>query len=759
MLTTRRLTRRLVPAAAAGALALTAAVAPAASAADGDPVTIDLYGINDFHGRIEAGSSGVAGAAVLAGAIDQFRTANPNTLFVSAGDNVGASTFTSFIQHDDPTLDALNAAGLDVSALGNHEFDQGRVDVDDHLTQRAAFPYLAANLIDNATGTYAYDPYVIKDVDGIRVAFVGAVTAHLPELVSPAGISTLTVEPVVSSVNAVADALSDGDEANGEADVVVALVHEGPDSADLSASTDDSTFGQIVTGLDGNVDAIFSGHTHQTFAHQIAVDGWPAGLTRPVVQSGSYGVNVDHVRLVVDPVNKTVTSNSSDVLPLAGNYPADPTVAQIVADAVAAAEGPGNASLGDITADLKRARQSNGTTENRGGESTLGNFVADVQLWAGSSAGGQIAFMNPGGLRTDLLYASSGDTTIDPDGNVTYREAAAVQPFANTLVALTLTGAQVIDVLEEQWQPDGSSRPFLKLGVAGLTYTYDPTAAKGEHITQVWVGDQPLDPAATYRVIANSFLAAGGDNFTTLADGTDVADTGQVDLQAFVAYMAEKSPVSPDLAQRAVGVVLPDAPAGGYLPGSTFTVDLSSLLFSAGETQGDTVVLTADGVEVGRGTIDPVAVDTTDEVGRASVDVTLPTRTAPGPLEVTVTVPSTGTTSSFTVEVATPPCTVEHQTWRFGWRFFSAVRVTNTSDTAVKGWNLTWDWTQRERVQYAIGATARQHQEHVSVLGPRWNRDLSAGESASFLLAGVARFGLGDPSDVMLNGTQCVVLD
>ena len=318
------------------------------------------------------------------------------------------------------------------------------------------------------------------------------------------------------SVNAVADALSDGDEADGEADVVVALVHEGPDSDNLSASTDDSTFGKIVAGLDGNVDAIFSGHTHQAFAHQIPVDGWPAGLTRPVVQSGSYGENVDHVQLMVDATTKEVVANSSRVLPLEGNYPADPTVEQIVADAVAAAEGPGNASLGDITADLNRARQSDGTSENRGGESTLGNFVADVQLWAGQKAGGQIAFMNPGGLRTDLLYPSSGDTTVDPDGNVTYKEAAAVQPFANTLVAMDLTGAQVIDVLEEQWQPDGSSRPFLKLGVAGLTYTYDPTAEKGSHVTQVWFGDQPLDPSATYRVIANSFLAAGGDNFATL---------------------------------------------------------------------------------------------------------------------------------------------------------------------------------------------------------------------------------------------------
>ena len=368
----RRRPWRLVPSAAAGALVLTAAVAPVASAADN--VTIDLVGINDFHGRLEADPYGVAGAAVLAGAVDDFRAANPNTLFVSAGDNVGASTFTSFIQHDDPTLAALNAAGLAVSALGNHEFDQGRVDVDDHLVPGADFPYLAANLIDTATGQPAFPTYDVQTVDGIRVGFIGAVTEQLPELVSPAGISTLTVAPIVSSVNAVADALSDGNEANGEADVVVLLVHEGPDSADLSASTDGSTFGSIVSGVDGDVDAIFSGHTHQAFAHQIPVSGWPAGLTRPVVQSGAYGTNLDHVQLVVDPTNKTVVANSSEVVPLADAsvypsvplFPENAAVAQIVADAVAAAEGPGNVSLGSITADLRRAVQSDGTGEPRG---------------------------------------------------------------------------------------------------------------------------------------------------------------------------------------------------------------------------------------------------------------------------------------------------------------------------------------------------------------------------------------------------------
>ncbi|MDO8122603.1 5'-nucleotidase C-terminal domain-containing protein [Isoptericola sp. b490] len=751
MLTTRRRPWRL-PVAAAGALALTAGVAPAASAADGD-VTIDLYGINDFHGRIEAGSYGVAGAAVLAGAIGQFRAANPNTLFVSAGDNVGASTFTSFIQDDNPTIDALNAAGLDVSALGNHEFDKGRTDVDDHLAPRADFPYLAANLVNAGTDDPAYDPYWVTDVDGVRVGFVGAVTEYLPELVSPAGISTLRVAPIVDSVNAVADQLSDGDTANGEADVVVLLVHEGPDSPDLADSTDDSVFGTLVAGLDTNVDAVFSGHTHQAFAHQIPVDGWPAGLTRPVVQSGSYGVNVDHVQLVVDPVTKTVTSNSSEVLPLAGNYPADPTVQAIVDDAVAAAEGPGSVSLGDITADLKRAVQSGGT-ENRGGESTLGNLVADVQLWAGQSAGGQIAFMNPGGLRQDLLYASSGEG--DPDGNVTYREAADVQPFANTLVAENLTGAQVLQVLEEQWQPDGASRPFLKLGVAGLTYTYDPTAAAGSHITQAWVGDQPLDTSATYRVIANSFLAAGGDNFATLADGSEVTDTGQIDLQAMVAYLGEKSPVSPDLAQRSVGVVLPEPPTDGYLPGSTLSVDLSSLLFSNAEGQGDTVVLTVDGQQVGTATIDPSIVDTTDESGRATVELTVPADAEPGPLAVAVSVPSTGTTSSFTIPVAFP-CTVQYQTVQSGWTFLSSVRVTNDTDATVQGWKLTWDWTNHERVRFGIGATVRQRGSHVTALAPWWNPDLSPGESATFLMLGKARHGLVEPATVELNGQQCAI--
>ena len=542
---------------------------------------------------MEDGGS-VAGAAVLAGAVNELRAANPNTLFASAGDNIGASTFTSFVQQDTPTIEALNAMGLDVAALGNHEFDQGRVDLDDRVIPMADFPYLSANVYDRDTGAPAFEEYWLTELDGVTVGFIGAVTEDLPTLVTPAGIATLEVRDVVEEVNRVADVLSDGDETNGEADVLVLLVHEGPVTADIADSTDDSAFGRIATHVSAEVDVIFAGHTHRVFAHSLPVEGWADGLTRPVVGSGQYGETLGRVTLTVDAGTGQVVENAATTIPLAGAFDPDPTVAAIVAEAVAVAEELGAVSLGEITADLNRARQpgDSGPVENRGGESTLGNLVADVQLWATQEAGTQIAFMNPGGLRADLRYASSGSG--DPDGNVTYREAANVQPFANTLVTMTLTGEQVTDVLEEQWQPDGASRPFLKLGVAGLTYTYDPTAERGARITEVLVDGDPLEADGEYVVVANSFLASGGDNFATLADGADQRDSGRVDLQAFVDYMAEFSPISPDLAQRAVGVVL-DLPGGGVEPGAELTVELSSLLFSAGEDQGDEVVLRIDG--------------------------------------------------------------------------------------------------------------------------------------------------------------------
>ena len=720
-------------------------------AAEAPPVTIDILGINDFHGRLEA-SPPAAGAAVLAGAVESYRAANPNTLFVSAGDNIGASTFTSFIQQDVPTIDALNAMGLDASAFGNHEFDQGRSDLDDRVLDLVDFPYLAANLYDRDSGEPAFDEYAISETGGVRVGFIGAMTELLPELVSPAGIETLEVRDLVDEVNRVAGDLSDGDESNGEADVLVVLMHEGPETGALEDTTGDTEFAGIVAGLSDEVDAIFTGHTHQRFAHLLPGDG--ADL--PVVGSGQYGEGLAHVQLVVDPATGDVTAATAEAFALVGaGFQPDPEVAAIVDAAVAAAEGPGSVQLGEITADLNRARQSTGA-ENRGGESTLGNLVADVQLWAANEAGTptDIAFMNPGGLRANLTYA--------PDGVVTYKEGAAVQPFANTLVTQTLTGAQVVQVLEEQWQPAGASRPFLKLGVAGLTYTYDPTAPAGERITQVWVDGTPIDLAAQYTVVVNSFLASGGDNFTTLGQGTDKTDTGRIDLQAMVEYLGEFSPVSPDLAQRAVGVHVATAvPDGGFAPGDEVAVDLSSLLFSGGEVQGDQVVLSIDGAEVATATLEPTPVDTTDEVGRASVTFVIPDGAAAGDLVVTVTVPGTGTTTTFTVpvaEVAGPACVVEYDAVRV-WPglLLGAVRVQNTGTDPVGPWSLTWSYTKGERAGIGIGATIRQSGPNVTASGNWLNRVLDPEESTTFAFLGTAPRGTVAPTSFALNGVECAV--
>jgi 5'-nucleotidase len=621
-------------------LAATTLIASPAQAAD--PVVIDLLSVNDFHGRLEADpAANVAGAAVLAGTVKQYEAANPNTLFVGAGDFIGASTFTSFIAKDQPTIDAFNAMGLDASSFGNHEFDQGREDVDTRVLQEADWPYLAANLYDRGTGLPAYQEYEVREFDGVSIGFVGAVTQDLESLVSPAGIATLEVKPIVPEINRVADALSDGDPANGEADVVVLLVHEGAATTDISSATDDSPFGDIVNGADANIDMIISGHTHLAYDHEIPIPG--TDKVRPVISSGQYGERYGHTVLTIDPDSHELLSAQAEILPLVGAAAPDPVVAQIVADAKANADVLGAVELGSVTQDVKRATQPAG--ENRGGESTLGNLIADAQLEAAGDLGAQLALMNPGGIRADLAYA--------PDGVVTYKEAATVQPFANTLVTLKLTGAQLKQVLEQQWQPAGAARPFLKLGVStGFSYTYDPTAAAGSRITAMYLNGAAVTSDQVITVVVNSFLAAGGDNFGAFTSGTGKADSGRIDLDAFVNYIREHSPVTPDLAQRAVGVVItPPADGVAYAAGESVTLTLSSMLFSNGEATGDATVSLGDQV-LGSAALDPTVVPTTDEQGRAAVTFTIPEGVS-GAQTLTIAGPG-GTSIGYPITVAEP---------------------------------------------------------------------------------------------------------
>ncbi len=748
--------RSLVSAVAAGVLVATCAVLPAA-AVEPDPVApdiarIDLLEINDLHARLEPAPP-VPGVAVLAGAVNSVRAANPNTLLVSAGDNFGTSPFASLVQDDVPTVDVLNTMGLDVSAIGNHELFRGRADFDDRVEPLAQFPYLAANLYDRASGAPAYPEYWVTEVDGVRVGFIGAMTEGLYSLLTPTGVASLEVRPVVAEVNRVAVQLSDGDATNGEADVLVLLAHEGPVSSAPADATDDSTFGRIARDVSPEVDVIFAGHTHKAHAHLLPVSGWPEALRRPVVQSGLHGRRLARVTLDVDRGTGDVVASAAQLIALPGTYPADPEVGALVAAAVARATEIGSVPVGQITGDVRRALHQ-GDVSNLGGESPMANLVASAHLWATQSTGAQIAFTDPGGVWANLTYTSGGPG--DPDGTVTYREVVEVQSHDYRLVTMGLTGRQVLDVLEEQWHPPGASRPSTKLGIAGLTYTYDPTADRGQRITQAWVGDQPLDPDAEYTVVANTFIAAGGNAIDTFGEVTERRETGVLDVDALETYLRAHSPLTADLAQRAVGVHV-DVPEGGFAPGDQVTAQLSSLGFSAGEQQDAEVGITVAGRLVGTFPIDPTVVDQTDEVGRATATFVVPPGTPPGAMEVGVSMPVTGTRTSFTVPVAAVvTCAVEYDAVRLhSGVMVAGATITNSGNTPVGRWQLTWDYTVGERAVLGLGASVGQVGSRATAVGVVWNRRIEPGSSVSFAVLGLAPRGVGTPAGFTLNGVVC----
>ncbi len=666
----------------------------------GAPVTqpdIRILTINDFHGRLVPESNGVAGAAVLAGAVESFRRQNPNTLFVSAGDNIGASAFESFIDADSPTIDALRTAGLDASAVGNHEFDRGFADLTDRVIPRYegdadadAFSDLAlgANVFVKGTDEHALKPYTIREVDGTKVAFIGTVTEQTAGMVSPQGIAGIEFRDQVASANdAASAAVDDG------ADVVVLLAHEGSAGSDCAAiATETGDFGDLVRGASDDIDAIVSAHTHQRYACEIG--------GRPVIQAHQYGTTLGSLDIELTDAGDLASITPGTVSlydTTVGQYIAypDTETAQVVANAVRIADEKGRVQVGSITADILRGKTASGS-EDRGVHSTLGNTVADVYLWATSqnpAYGGrdaEVAFMNPGGLRADLMFG-------DDNGAVSYREVANVQPFANTLVTLELAPAQIKQVLEEQWQPAGASRPKLAMGVSkGFTFEYDPEATRGSHIRSMQLNGEQLaldDTTTKIRIVTNSFLAGGGDNFGTFATGTGTADSGQVDLQATVEFFAAVGPVSPAPANRAYvageqppieqpGFPGPGAPGGE--PGEPgeptepaepaqpwATVELGSGTVA----QGGTLAVTVTGLEPGQRVAatlfsEPIVVSgipAADASGRTAFSIAIPrdfevgahrlvvTSGSLAPIEVGVTVTAAAPAGTIAVTGGTAP--------------------------------------------------------------------------------------------------------
>ena len=649
-LTSRRPIRLGFAAALGACLAAAPLVAIPAQAAPAPPevVQLNLLNINDFHGRIDENT------VKFAGTVETLRAeyGDAATLFLSDGDNIGASLFASASQQDTPTLDVLNALELRASAVGNHEFDQGYSDLIGRVADTADFDYLGANVYKAGTEEPALDEYALTEVQGITVGIIGTVTEETPSLVSPNGIASLSFGDPVAAVNRVAAELTDGDPANGEADVLIAEYHEGasagtPEDATLEQelAVTDSAFARIVTETSAAVDAIFTGHTHKQYAWNAQVPGAAAGVTRPVLQTGNYGENIGQVVLSYDPAtdvattvtNQNVPRTETDDAELVAAFPRVAEVQTITDAALAEAEELGSVPVGAVSADITRASIDGATpvVEDRAAPSTLGTLVANSlrdSLADPATGGAEIGVVNPGGMRADLLAT--------PDPVVTYAEANAVLPFVNNLWTTTLTGAQFKTVLEQQWQRDDEgevpSRPYLQLGLSdNVNYTFDPTRAEGDRITGIWVNDEAIDPARGYRIGSFNFLLTGGDNFWEFQNATDTRDSGLVDRDAWISYLTANNPVSPSFAVAQAAVT--GVPTEAVAVGDTVSFAVSQLnLTSSGAPKNSTLAVDWAGSATEFGA---VAIDAS---GAAAVSLTVPAD-APANTVVTLTAAETGT--------------------------------------------------------------------------------------------------------------------
>jgi 5'-nucleotidase len=547
------------------AVAAPATAAPAPAAA---PVTttVRLIGLNDFHGNLEppTGSSGrvvladgstvdAGGAAYVAAHVKQLRAQQPDSLVLSGGDNIGASPLASALFHDEPTIEFLNSIGTAASAVGNHELDEGyqellRIEaggchpVDGCQFHNpypgAKFPMLAANITFTSTGLPATQPFTVETVAGVKVGIIGATLKDLPTIVSPDGIRGLSFGDEAAAINRSSALLQ-----RMGVKTQVVVIHQGDSTVGANGPNDcnlaaNGPLSAINARVSTNVDAIISGHTHTQYNCKLPD---PKGRLRTVIQSLSFGRLLSVLDLKINKATGDVLRYASTARNeiVTRTVTPDPTAQAIVNEAVAKAAPIANRQVGTITADIVKAPAPSG-------ESPLGNLIADSQLAATTSAGAQIALMNPGGVRADLTFASS--PAGEGNGVVTYSEAFTVQPFGNILQTWTYTGAQIDAVLEQQWLPNDGPTRILQPS-STLHYTQTLANPIGDRVSNITINGVPVDPAASYRVTVNNFLAAGGDSFSVLTQGTNVTG-GPIDLDAFTAYLTANSPVPPPPTDR-----------------------------------------------------------------------------------------------------------------------------------------------------------------------------------------------------------------
>ena len=529
-------------------------------AQDDTPVDVRILAINDFHGNLRPPPGGIriadpddktktvvvpaGGAEQMASLLTQLREGHPNNIFVSAGDLIGASPLLSAMFHDEPTIESMSMMGLELSAVGNHEFDEGKDELlriqnggchpidkcqGPHPFSGAKFHYLAASTFDRATGKTIFPPYEIREFEGIPVAFIGLTLKGTPGIVSPVGIEGLEFRDEAVTVNALVPELA----ARG-VEAIVVLIHEGgfPTGDYNECPGISGPIVDIVKELDAAVGVVISGHTHKAYVCDI--DG------RLVTSGDKFGTLVTAIDLKLDRTTKKIIgAKANNVIVRSNFYPKDPEQTALISAYDKVAAPIGGRRAGSIKETLSRVPTDTG-------ESVLGDIIADAQLAATSAAargGAVIALTNPGGIRIDILKSE--------DGIATYADLFASQPFRHQLVTLTLTGAQIKDALEQQWIDP--NRPRILQVSKGFSYVWDAAKPFGEHViaARMSLNGKRIDPAARYRVTVNNYLSVGGDGFTMFKQGTG-QQYGVYDVEALYAYFLANSPIAPTRTDRVI---------------------------------------------------------------------------------------------------------------------------------------------------------------------------------------------------------------
>ena len=524
-------------------------------------VDVQLLAINDFHGALEpatgangrVGSTDAGGIEYLSTHLARLKATNPNTVVVSAGDNIGGTPLLSSLSHDEASIEALNLAGLDVSALGNHELDEGWWELyrmqkggchpvdgcqDGTPFAGAAFSYLAANVVLDPRGA---DPaaiaragvqgtelrpllpaYTIRNVAGVRVGFIGLILQGAPSIIIPASVRGLTFRPEAAAANDAARALRE----QGVRAMVV-LIHEGGSPAGGDINGCDGMAGGIVElarQTSADIDAIVSGHTHR--AYNCRIGG------KLVTSAASTGRVVTDIDLRIRRADGEVVSASARNVVVSRDVAKDPRESALIAHYRPVADTVGGRVVGAVAASLLRV-------PNRAGESALGDLIADGMLEAARNTPGAnavIALTNTGGMRADIVHAA-GDTPSP----LTYAQLFEVAPFGNVVMVKSLTGEMIVQVLEQQFDV---SR-ILQVS-QGFTYAYDTTRQRGDRIdrSSIRINGAPLVPTQSYRVATTDFLWTRGDGFTGLGLGTDPVTVG-VDVDVLADYVSRHSPIRP----------------------------------------------------------------------------------------------------------------------------------------------------------------------------------------------------------------------